>query len=99
MTYTAAFRKRAAKEYIASFKWYREQSVQASDNFVTAVNKLLAEIEKQPDYFRNSYKNFHEAKIKKFPISLIYFIDEEEKRVVITSFFHYKRNPLNKFKK
>jgi mRNA-degrading endonuclease RelE of RelBE toxin-antitoxin system len=57
----------------------------------------LEGIRKLPDYFRKSYKQFHEAKPRRYPYSVVYFIDDENSRIVITSVFHQKRNPRYKF--
>ena len=99
MNYTTTFRKRAAKEYLEAIAWYKERSLTAAEKFVKAVNETLAKIESEPNYFRKSYNQFHEAKTRKFPYSIIYFIDEEKNRAVITSIFHQKRNPYYKFGK
>ena len=97
MAYKITFRKRAAREYIEAIAWYKERSLQAAENFVRFLQQKLSEIEKQPDYFRKSYKHFHETKISKYPYSIVYFIDEEKQIVVVTAIFHQKRNPKKKF--
>ena len=98
MAYQISFRKRAAAEYLESVLWYKERSEQAAGNFINAINDKLDEIERKPDFFRRTYKQFREAKTHIFPFSIIYFIDEEKQLVVITSMFHQKRNPKIKFK-
>ena len=97
MAYTISFRKRAATEYLESVLWYKERSEQSAINFIKAVNDKLDEIENMPERFRKSYKQFHEARTKKFPFSIVYFIDHEKSLIVITSIFHHKRNPKIKF--
>ena len=98
MAYTISFRKRAAKEYLNTLSWYKERSLQAADNFVLAVSETLNKIEDQPDRFRKTYKNYHEAKIKKYPFSIVYFIDEKKQIIIVTTLFHQKRNPERKFR-
>ncbi len=98
MSYKLTFRKRALKEYNESFDWYGERSIQAGESFDIEVKVTLSKIEKQPDFFRKAHKNFREAKTAKFPYSIIYFINEKEKEIVITSIFHQKRNPRLKFR-
>ena len=90
-------RKRAAKEYLKAIVWYKERSLQAAENFVKAVNETFSNIEAQPEHYRNTYKHFHEIKLKKYPYSLVYFIDNERNTVVVTTMFHSKRNPKKKF--
>ncbi len=97
MAYQINFRKKAAKEYIAAIAWYKERSLQAAENFVLMAQAALKEIEIQPENFRIVYNQFHQVKTKKFPYNIVYFIDEKKKAVVITIFFHQKRNPKKKF--
>ena len=98
MGYKSIFSERAAKEYFDAIAWYKKRSLQAAGNFVSFVRQTLDEIEGQPDHFRLTYKNYHEAKIKKYPFSIVYFIDKKEQVVVITTIFHHKRNPRKKFR-
>ncbi|MDB5198332.1 MAG: type toxin-antitoxin system RelE/ParE family toxin [Chitinophagaceae bacterium] len=99
MPYKITFRKRAAKEYLESVAWYKSRSLSAAENFVSGIHHALNKIEKQPSQFRKSYKDFYEAKTKKYPFSIVYFIDETKKLIVITSIFHQRRNPEKKFKR
>ena len=95
--YPITLRKRAAKEYIEAIAWYKEKSVLAAENFVKEVNEAFAKIEGKPLHFKNIYKQFYEIKLRKYPYSIIYFMDEEKNSIVITTVFHYKRNPKKKF--
>jgi plasmid stabilization system protein ParE len=96
--YSVIFRQRAIKEYAESTAWYKEHSFQAADNFVKIVDSTVNAILANPYSFRNSYKKFYEAKTKKYPFSIIYFIDENKQYIVITSIFHNKRNPVKKYR-
>lgn len=98
MPFQIVYRKRAAEEYLSSLLWYKSQSPYAAEQFVRYVNETLETLIETPKRFRNTYKDFHEARVRKFPYSIVYFIDEAEKRVVITSIFHQKRNPRKKFR-
>jgi plasmid stabilization system protein ParE len=97
MSYNISFRKRATKEYPESIAWYKDRSLQAAEIFVVSIQQTLNKIEKQPSQFRKSYKNFYEAKTKRYPFSIVYFIDDMKNLIVITSIFHQKRNPEKKF--
>ena len=97
--YKIVLRPRAAKEYLESIIWYQERSLEAAENFVTAVNTAFTSIELQPASYKKIYKHFREIKLKKYPFTVIYFIDEETKRIVITTIFHNKRNPSKKFER
>jgi plasmid stabilization system protein ParE len=96
MSYKISFRKRATKEYLESIAWYKGRSLQAAENFVVSIQQALNEIEKQPSRFRRIYKNFYEVKTKRYSYSIVYFIDDMKKLIIITSIFHQKRNPEKK---
>jgi hypothetical protein len=87
MSYKTLFRERAAKEYAEAIRWYEERSLQAADNFVFFVSQTLNEIENKPDHFRLTYKNFREAKTKKYPYNIVYFLDDKKQTVIITNCF------------
>lgn len=97
MRFQIVYKKRAAEEYLSSLFWYKSKSPYAAEQFVKHIDETLSKIIADPKRFRNTYKNFHEAKVKKFPYSIVYFVDEKEQRIVITSMFHQKRNPRKKF--
>ena len=97
--YTITLRKRAAKEYLEAIAWYKERSLPAAENFVKEVNEAFIKIESEPAAYKNIYKNFYEIKLRKYPYSIVYFIDEGDSRIVISTIFHYKRNPKKKFDK
>lgn len=74
--YKITLRKRAAKEYLEAVIWYKERSLLAAENFVKLVNEAFSEIEAEPEYYRNSYKPFHELKLHKYPYTIVYFINK-----------------------
>ena len=95
--YKIALRKRAAKEYLEAIIWYNERSLKAAENFRTSVNEAFSKLEAEPDRYRSSYKHFHELKLRKYPYSILYFIDKERISIVVTTIFHHKRNPGKKY--
>lgn len=97
MSYSIFFRKRATREYLQSIAWYKERSDKAAKGFVEVVNVTLDKLEADPDAFRFTYKHFKEAAVKRYPFFIIYFIDEENKKLIITSIYHFKRNPAKKY--
>jgi plasmid stabilization system protein ParE len=98
MEYQVAFRKRASEEYLDALTWYKYRSIHAAENFVLVINETITKISLNPKKYKNTYKEFYEAKTKKYPFSIVYFIDEEVKTIIIVSIFHFKRNPRIKFK-
>jgi toxin ParE1/3/4 len=97
MKYRILFRKRATKEYLQSIAWYKERSDKAAKGFVLAMNAVLDKLETEPGNFRNTYKHFKEVAVKRYPFFVVYFIDTQNEAVVITSVYHFKRNPKKKY--
>ncbi len=97
MKYQITYRSRASKEYIESVLWYKERGFDTAENFVRVIDETINKIAENPLQSRNTYKCFYERKTMNFPFSIVYFIDEDEKRIVIISIFHFKRNPRKNF--
>ena len=97
MTYTYIFEAGAQMEYEEAVIWYIEKSDVAGRNFELELNGKLLEICQNPTLYRNTKKKFREALLKKYPFSIVYFIDQENRTIVITSVFHTSRNPKRKF--
>lgn len=98
MKYKITFRERASREYLDSLLWYKDRSNEAAENFVKAIDETLERISLNPTRFRNTYNGFYETAARKFPFSIVYFVDEGEKRIVVVSIFHFKRSPKKKFR-
>jgi len=97
MVYHYIYEPRALLEYEEAILWYYERSKQASKNFELAVNEKLHEICLNPTQYHIAKKHFRETFLKKYPFSIIYFVEEENHTIVITSIFHSSRDPKRKF--
>ncbi|MBO9617420.1 MAG: type II toxin-antitoxin system RelE/ParE family toxin [Niabella sp.] len=87
----------AASEYENAFEWYEQKSSKVADNFVAAVEQAILLACTYPERYRNTYKNFREISLKKYPFSLVYYFDLAKEIIVIVSVYHHKRNPKWKF--
>ena len=99
MKYRHIYDPVALVEYKDAIEWYNNRSVMAADNFVLEVAEKITAICKDPLRFRNVYSVFRETALKKYPYTIVYFVDEKKKRIIITSVFHNKRNPVRKYRK
>jgi len=98
MTYSIIYRLKAQSEYYAAIEWYRIHSERAAINFEIAINDKINILRTNPEYFRKTYKQFHEVALNKYPYSIIYLIDDKNNSVIIASIFHHKRNPKRKYR-
>ena len=99
MAYQYIFDPIAADEYEEAFKWYEQKSIVAADNLILAVQEAIIAICTDPHRYRNTYKKLRELNLKKYPYTLIYFIDENKQLITIISLYHHKRHPKNKYNK
>lgn len=93
--YQIVYSPKALNEYELSIIWYAERSITAAENFVKTVSLKVNLIKQNPTSFKNKYRHFYEAKLHKFPFTIIYFIDDNI--IVITAIYHHKRNPKKKY--
>lgn len=72
--YLIIFRQRAIKEYAESTRWYKEHSLQASENFVAIIENALISIAASPYTYINRYKKNFTSENRKVSIynSLFY---------------------------
>jgi plasmid stabilization system protein ParE len=99
MIYKYILHEHAQKDYEGSIKWYLKRSSQAADNFIKAVDNTLKLICEDPTRWRNTYKNFHELGLRKFPFTIIYEIDLQNELVIVSAIYHHKRNPRKKYRR
>lgn len=99
MSYSYILLEPAQEEYESSVRWYVIKSEQSAVNFIRAIDVTLESICNFPTRWRNKYKNFFELGVKKYPFTIIYTIDNQNKLIIVHSIFHHKRNPLKKYNK
>lgn len=96
MSYRCEFHDVAQNEYEASLQWYLERSEKAARGFVQAVDLALNKICTYPFRYRNTYKQFYEIGVNKYPFIIIYSVEEYD-TVIVWRVFHNKREPGKKF--
>lgn len=92
MGYKIIVSLRAQKEIENAIDYYALYSVDAPVNFIASLKEAYGTLEAKP-CFRVRYNNVRALKIKKFPHSLYFIINEEKNTVRVLSCFHNKRNP------
>lgn len=92
MAYRIIISPRAQQEIENAIDFYALYSAKAPLSFVTALSETYRVLEKNPNY-RVRYKNVRAIKIRKFPYSLYFTINQDEKTIRVLSCFHNKRNP------
>ena len=97
--YSISFKHTAAQEYKDAIDWYSERSKPAAQKFTQAIEDKLDSVCKDPKKYKNLYKNYHEVSTRKYPYTIVYFLDEIPKSVVVVAIYHQKRHPKKKYRK
>lgn len=92
MAYRIIVSPRAQKEIENAIDYYALYSTDAPENFIAVLKKAYTALQTSP-LFRIRYKNVRALKIKKFPYSLYFIVNEDKNTVRVLSCFHNKRNP------
>lgn len=92
MVFKVVVSPRALQEIENAIEYYGFYSTDAPLVFITALKESFKKLETSP-FYRVRYKDVRSIKIKKFPYSLYFIINESKSTVRVLSCFHIKRNP------
>ncbi len=92
MAYSIVVSLRAQREIENAIDYYADHSSDAPAHLIKVLQQAYITLEINP-FFRIRYKNIRALKLKRFPYSLYFIINEDKNRVRILSCFHHKRNP------
>lgn len=92
MVYNILISLRTQSEIENAIDYYSLYSADAPKFFILSLKNAYSSLSKNPFYITR-YKNIRAFKLKKFPYSLYFIIDEGNKTLKILSCFHHKRNP------
>ncbi len=88
MSYKLILRDRAVVDLQEAYDWYELQLDGLGERFIEHIKLYFEQIIHNPNQFRNTYNRFREVFIQKFPFIIVYFVEPQNKRVVITAVFH-----------
>ena len=92
MAYKIIISPRAQKEIENAIDFYALYSSNAPRSFIIMLKETYTILETSP-FFRIRYKNIRALKLKKFPYSLYFVINQNNNTVKILSCFHNKKSP------
>lgn len=95
MAYKIIVSPRAQKEIENAIDYYALYSTEAPASFWSVLNETYTILAISP-FYKIRYKNVRALKIKKFPFSLYFVIDETQNTIRILSCFHNRRNPAKR---
>ncbi|MEI6537397.1 MAG: hypothetical protein WCN98_18785 [Verrucomicrobiaceae bacterium] len=89
MTY--ALNELALIEYHEAAQWYKDRSLQASENFIGAIEFAIKEILKRPDCYQPVGDEIRVFRLKKYPYKIHYLLEGDH--VTIYSVTSTHRQP------
>jgi plasmid stabilization system protein ParE len=92
MVYNLTVSPRAQKEIEKAIESYIPNYSDIPNNFVIQLQSVYDTLKTNP-FFRIRYKTVRSLKLKKYPYSLYFVVNEKQKNVRILSCFHNKRDP------
>ncbi len=95
MAYKIIVSPRTQKEIENAIDYYALYNSDTSVLFIESLKQSYQSISINP-FYRIRYKNIRALKLKIFPYSLYFIINEEKQVIKILSCFHNKRNPKNR---
>ncbi len=90
--------KRAIQEIEDSFLWYETSESGLGERFRNVLNEKFKQLLLFPKIGGVRKSPYREIIINVFPFSIIYKYRVDTNIVFIASVFHFKRNPLKKYK-
>lgn len=98
MTYTITFHPKAMEEYRDASIWYELQQNGLGIRFEEVVEDKITQIINNPSVFSIIKGPYRQAKTEIFPFVIVYKLNERKREVYVSSIFHTKRNPREKFR-
>jgi toxin ParE1/3/4 len=92
MTYKLIISNRAQKEIENAIDYYSLYNTNAPKTFINLLKDAYETLSTNP-FFKVKYKNIRTLKIKKFPYSLYFVINESTNTVKVLACFNDKQNP------
>ena len=80
-------------DLIDTIDWYNKAQPGVGIKFFKQVQVVFKRLQKNPLAFSIRYKTNRTALVKKFPYMIHYFVDNENRNVVVISVLHTSRDP------
>ena len=74
-----------------AYAWYQEQRHGLGEEFLTEVERVLVQIEQNPEMHALIYRALRHSRLKRFPYAVYYRLDAD--RIVVVALHHNKRDP------
>ena len=91
MQYNITLSLEAEEDILIAYQWYEQQRKGLGDEFAGYLENSFLSIQSGPELYSFRKKNIRGCLIKRFPYLVLFFIDDDNIRVI--SVFHTHRRP------
>ena len=99
MSYRYILHEKAQEDYESAILWYAQGGQPTVDKFITAVDRIFQLICEHPTMWRKAGKHYRIVSLAKYPYSIIYSIDEQNRLIIISAVHHHRKSPKSKYRK
>ena len=92
MAYKIVYRLNARLNVLEAKSWYKQQRPGLEKNFATALKEAVIRIQTQPEVYAIRYKNVRIVHTNIFPFNIHFYIDKNQKLIVVTNILHDRRD-------
>lgn len=93
MAYKVVIEPRALLDIRQAIDYYDKQLIGLGDTFYEALDKHISAVQKNP-FYQIHYKDYRVLPIKKYPYSIIFYLEEQIKTAYVIAVFNTHQNPL-----
>ena len=90
--FTVIFTPAASAELVEAQDWYKAEAAGLGRRFRQAVDVLVERMSASPAQFPVVFKNVRRARLRTFPYSLFFVVEDET--LFVIACFHASRDPL-----
>ena len=93
MKYKSVILPTAKEDLREAAKWYNKARSGLGKELVARFRERLAELRANPLTCQIRYSEVHTALVEQFPYMIHYYVDQQNKTIVIISILHTSRDP------
>jgi len=90
------FTSGANANILKAYEYYENAQKDLGDYFLASMENCIIHIDSNPEIYKAIYKDFRQAKVKRFPYVVIFRINNSE--IIIDNVFNTYQNPIKKIR-
>jgi len=94
MKYKTVILPTAKEDLLEAAKWYNKVRPELGKELVARFRERLTELRDNPLTCQIRYSEVHTALIEQFPYMIHYYVDQQNKTIVVISILHTSRDPM-----